>query len=149
VNWLERTGNKLHYNTRSWKVRNFLLFETGDALHPLDVSESERLLRTEPYILDSRIFIDSVDTASGAVYLKVYTKDMWSITAGADGNLSGPAGEVFLAESNFLGLGHRISNRVRVDPNLPRDWKYSGNYSVTNIGNSYINGRVFYEFFEP
>lgn len=148
-NWLERTANKTHYNTRSWHVRNFLLFETGDKLDPLEISESERLLRTQPYILDSRILIDSVDTASKQVFLKVYTKDIWSITGSASGSLKGPAGVLSATESNFLGLGHRVNSRVRADPALPRGWKYSGNYLVSNIGNSYINGRLYYDFREP
>lgn len=133
--YLGRLANKFHTYTRTNIIKNHLFFSEGQILDPVKIEDSERILRRMPYILDARIMVDSLN--SDAVRVTVVVKDNWSLY---------PGGQVYeidrfrfsLSEQNFLGLGHQFTNELRYDQeNTPRVG-YVGNYSFTDIKNTFI-----------
>jgi hypothetical protein len=146
-NWLEKTGNKFHFITRRGRIRNMLLFRQGDPLEPFAVSESERLLRQTAYLLDAKIF--ALNTASSdSVDLLVYTKDIWSIGAGASYTPTTSRGRTAIKDVNFLGLGHRLEFAYDFGRPEPQKYGVQGLYRIENISNSYITAELLhYDFY--
>jgi hypothetical protein len=106
--WLYRLMNKLHIVTREKTVDDQLLFQPGDSFDPRVIAESERILRANKYLWDAEI-TPSLD-ADGNVDVKVWTRDVWTLTP--EITLSRDGGEnrtVFgIEESNLLGRGQRV-----------------------------------------
>ena len=53
--WVARTANFLHITTRESVIRHALLFKMGDAVNAATIHETERLLRSLPWIQDATI----------------------------------------------------------------------------------------------
>ena len=129
-------GNKLHTYTRKSIIRNHLFFSVGELLDPVKLEDSERVLRSKPYIQDARILVDTLN--SDAVRIVVVVKDNWSLY---------PGGQVYdfdrfrfsLQEQNFLGYGHQFTNEIRYDQEDTPRVGYIGQYSINNIKNSFVN----------
>ena len=148
-NWLERTGNKLHVLTRERIIRRDLLFRTGDSFDPELVVRSQQLLRSRPYISDTRVEVlpDSLDTTH--VDIVLHTRDNWTITL--DAGLRGEGRTmVGISDVNILGTG----NKLKVETNFSRnDFSYGGNmveYEIPNLLGSFFRlkaggGTNFYE----
>ena len=73
LEWARTTVRAAHANTRDVVVRRFLLFREGEACREVQRSESERILRAQPYLVDARIGVFE-DEADG-VRLVVETRD--------------------------------------------------------------------------
>jgi hypothetical protein len=143
--FFEKAGNSLHTRTQKAQVRSMLLFERGEALEPLALSESERLLRQTSYILDARVLVNENTTTQDSVDIIVVTKDIFSISGSAAFNTNSGAGRIGLNDLNFLGMGHEFRNVYQFGlDSLRRSWTYSGSYSVDNISNTFISGQVIY-----
>jgi len=94
----------LHTNTSDDVVRQFLLFGVGDLCTEIERSESERILRVQPFLVDARV--RAFDDGAGGVELEVATRDEFSVVAnvriaGESPVLRGIA----LGESNLAGRG--------------------------------------------
>jgi hypothetical protein len=129
-NWIFRTANRVHLETRPSVIARQLLFKTGDPYLPERLAESERLLRLNAYLYDAKI--RPVAYHDGKVDVEVTTRDVWTLNLGAGFSRAG--GKNFttfqIEDSNFLGTGKevsilrtsdvdRTSNVVRYrDPNL-------------------------------
>lgn len=138
--YLERVGNKLHIATKERIIRNLLLFKEGNKADPLKISESERLLRLSPSIFDARIYIYNIGKTDSLDVL-VVVQDKWSLISWSAFNINAP--DIGLSESNFLGVGHQIQQRVVWNLNDPYPTTH-GRYGVYNIGKSYVQGNVYY-----
>jgi hypothetical protein len=104
-----RAANSLHVRTRDPVIERELLFEVGDDYDPLLVEETERNLRSLPFI--RRAEISATVNQQGTVDVVVRTYDSWTleVVAGfkrAGGVTSVKAG---LAEHNILGQGKAAS----------------------------------------
>lgn len=140
VNWPQRWADRLHRRTRPHIARNLLLVKEGEPLDPLKASESERLLRAQPYVNDARIEVLPVPGEKDLVDLLVLVHDRWSIVLDVEGDLSG--GSVRLEERNLMGWGHLLSNRAAVQLGRPKvEW--AGSHQVYNIGRSFGGSRVY------
>ncbi len=84
VAWLQRFQQKIHALTRPEVVRAFVLLAEGEKCEERRRSESERLLRAQPYISQARV--QPVDAGGGEVILDVSVVDEFAI--GADLSLS-------------------------------------------------------------
>ena len=143
--FLDKAGNSLHTRTQKSQVRSMLLFKRGEALEPLALSESERLLRRTQHILDARVLVNEQTSTQDSVDIIVITKDVFSISGSGAFNTNTGAGRIGLNDINFLGLGHQFRNVYQFGlDSVRRSWTYSGSYSVDNIYNSYISGQVIY-----
>jgi len=94
----------LHKNTSDAVVRQFLLFDAGDVCTEIARTESERILRVQPFLVDARI--RAFDDSAGGVEIEVETRDEFSVIAGL--RIVGEAPQlrgVALGESNLMGQG--------------------------------------------
>lgn len=135
---LQKAGNRLHITTRKWIISNKLLFKSGDALDPLALSESERLLRQSAFSNDVRIFVSEADPDEVDVYVRV--QDKWTITAPLE--VTAQQANVTLRDQNFLGLGYQFDQYLGVK--TPGRYEASGIYSLYNIDNTYISSTLAY-----
>lgn len=141
---LQRLGDKVHYNTRRWIIKEKLLFKEGDEIDAVKISESERLLRQSPYITDDKIYLDSITGDHDSVDAIVIVKDVFNYSGGATGNPAIPNGNANITDINFLGLGQAITNSVSYNPQYIQRYGYSGMYTVPQIANTYLSTQIHY-----
>ncbi len=142
-NNIERLGNKYHINTRKYIIRNILLFKPNKKLDPLEISESERLIRLYPYVNDARIYVSRITTGSNAdsVDITVMVQDKWSAIIGSSFDVNNP--NIKIVERNLFGLGHQLEQSI-THHNSDGTISTSGKYTIFNTGNTFINSSVFY-----
>jgi hypothetical protein len=106
--WAYSLANRLHVRTRPDVIRHELLFEVGDCFDPLLIEESERLLRSYPFI--SSVDIYGIQQPGGGFHVIVDTEDEWSTQVEARVNLSSgfKLEGLELRERNLLGTGREI-----------------------------------------
>ncbi len=143
-NIMEKAGNALHIKTGRRLIRNKLLFEANEPLEPLALVESERLLRQTQYILDTRIIVNEATTTDDSVDVYVVTKDIFSLGGSGSFSPSSGSGRIALRELNFLGQGHQARTSYRFNMAAPRPWELTGEYTVENIGRTYISADLRY-----
>lgn len=108
-NWLFRTANRLHIQTRPQVIERQLLFKSGDPVSVRVIEETERLLRSNRYLYDVKF--RPVQVQDGIVDIEVVTRDTWSLDVGANASRAGGAnaGGIHIAEYNLLGSGTTIT----------------------------------------
>lgn len=108
-NWLFRTANRLHINTRESTLADRLLFREGDAYLGRLLEESERLLRDTRYLYDAAV--RPIRYADGVVDVEVVTRDVWTLNPGVSFGRKGgkSTSGVELEELNLLGRGSQIN----------------------------------------
>ena len=111
----EHFGNKIHINTKDFTLKNLLLFKKNQALDPLLIQESERLIRSQRYVRRVKIEAIPIGNSPDSVDIVVKSLDTWSIIP--NGNLSNSVMEAKITERNLIGLGHQLSvcNKNRYD----------------------------------
>ena len=137
TSWLGQIGNALHFETREWVVRNALLFSEGDAIDAVELSESERLLRSAGYFLDARITIESKEEDSAVVV--VTTKDMWTLTFLISYDTKNKNSYFGFRDDNIIGLGHKLDAALTHDEDKSIGLGGTLRYYAMNIAGSYIN----------
>jgi hypothetical protein len=104
----EAVANVLQVTTRESVVRNLLLLAPGDRCDELRRVESERLLRSQPFIADAQVRLMRAGT--GTTFLSVQTSDEAAIIIGARLNTSGNPVRAFrFGNSNIAGTAVRAS----------------------------------------
>lgn len=142
-NWLERTGNRLHVNTRENVIRrSYLLFKEGDEVNPNVLRDNERLLRSTSIFHDARILVLPREGSRQFVDVYVITQDVWSLLptggAGALNRFS-----VGFEQRNFRGLGHQLYSQVAYNGTDPRQRaEYRGRYTVPFIGKTFLTAQA-------
>ncbi|HMU76724.1 MAG: hypothetical protein K1X73_03215 [Bacteroidia bacterium] len=141
---LINAGNFLHNKTSSSQIKKLMIIETGDEFDSLLVSESERLIRTQPYIRDA-IIIPHKNELNQTIDLEVRVLDNWSILIG--GGMSETNTKISITEKNFAGLGHTFENSYR--------WYYNKNadiiessYEVPNLLGTHADAKILYHLNE-
>ncbi len=111
-------GNSLHWRTRQATVKADLLFAVGDTCDPRRLAETERLLRSRPYLRFARV--TALPGPDGGVTVTVLTRDELSLEARARGGGGGgfPLRFLKLGEDNVLGRG--LAVRGQYDNGGPR-----------------------------
>lgn len=108
-NWLFRSLNRLHVNTREDVVATQLLFAEGDPLDVDLVRESARILRSRGYLTGA--FIAPEFICSDSIDILVVTRDSW--VTEPELSFSHEGGEttsgIGIKDGNFLGRGEHIS----------------------------------------
>lgn len=142
-NWLMRTANRLHTDTREGIIRrSFLLFRKGDRVDANQLRDNERLLRSSNIFHDARIIV--VPRPGSQVFVDVYviTQDVWSLLPSGDvGGLD--RFRLTLEQRNFRGLGHTFINSVRYDGrDSLQKLNYRGRYFIPYIGKTFFSGQV-------
>ncbi|CAN5327903.1 hypothetical protein BH09BAC4_BH09BAC4_17970 [soil metagenome] len=143
ANWIERTGNRLHTNTREHVIRNsYLLFQQGDALNPTVLRDNERLLRTTSIFHDARILVLPRPGSKQFVDVYVITQDVWSLLPnGGFGGLTNFS--VGFDQVNFRGLGHQLFAQLAYSGTDPRQkLEYQARYKVPFIGKTFLTAEA-------
>jgi hemolysin activation/secretion protein len=133
---LFRLANRWHIITRDSVIAQQLLFRTGDRFSQRELEESERLLRQNNYLYDTKI--TPISYEDGVVDIRVWTRDLWTLMPGVSVSRSGGENRsrVELSEQNLLGRGVRL--RVSYVENVDRD-STSFEYSDKNLGDSWTS----------
>ncbi|MDR6525696.1 hypothetical protein J2787_001066 [Chryseobacterium rhizosphaerae] len=137
--WYDWITNHLHSNTKNSTVNNYLLFAEGEEYNAQKLYESERLLRTMPFI--NRVNISVSDSTSGKDSIDVVVKvlDSWSLKPRV--SYSGSKIGLGVTEENVFGLGHELNFLYRNDSKEKQDYLF-GSYTAYNLFGSYINAQV-------
>lgn len=145
--WLARVGNKMHINTHGRIIRNNLFFSVGDLFDEGLIVDSERIIRSLPYVKDARIFV-SKENEDGSLDLIIIVKDVWSISADVDFDGIDNT-DLSISDRNFLGLGHEVRNELLFDQNNTPRIGYGGSYIINNIKRTFIRGEFNFVESEP
>lgn len=118
----------LHSRTKPSTIRDRLRFSEGDPLDSARLSESERLLRQERFLAESRLATRQLP--DGRTLLEAETWDRWSTSIPVSfirtgGELTWSLG---VRESNLLGTGQDIGGYYQ---SAPRRDTWIGNYQNT------------------
>lgn len=140
-NFLIRTGNKLHIKSQLITIRNLLVIYQNQPFDSLLVKESERLVRSQPYVRDVSFFVKAVSKNSDSVDIFIRELDTWTIIPAVTASTS--RFTFRLTERNFLGLGHEFKNAYTWHSDSGDD-AYSTKYYIPNIRNTYINTTFIY-----
>ncbi|MEK6524107.1 hypothetical protein [Myroides odoratimimus] len=139
-NKVEEIGNKLHFKSKNFTIKNFLIFKEGDRFDSLKIKESERLLRTQSFV--RKVTMYPIPTSHpDSVDVLVRELDSWSIYP--TGSISTSSYRIKLRDRNFAGLGHDVilqyTNRYK-----ERKQGVYFDYTVNNIQNTFIRANLLY-----
>ncbi|WP_234735842.1 BamA/TamA family outer membrane protein [Tellurirhabdus bombi] len=148
ANWVAKTGNRLHRDTREGTIRrSFLLFEKGQRVDANQLRDNERLLRNTNIFHDARIIVVPRKESDEFVDIYVITQDVWSLEpAGSFGGFNRFA--LGMNQRNFRGFGHTLFNYVSYRRNdTIQKAAYRGRYLIPYIGKTFLTGQadVIYE----
>ncbi len=130
-NWLYRTVNYLHIDTRHRAIEKQLIVHPQTALDARVVQENERLLRDNPYLADAMIVPHQI--CGGQIDLLVVVRDIWTLIPTVSFARTGGENrsEVGISDNNILGTGRRASI------------EYNRNADRTGISIKYRNSELF------
>lgn len=133
---LPRAANRLHIRSQKITIRNLLLIHRNDEFDSLLVKESERLVRSRPFVKEVLFTVTSTGKNSDSVDISIREIDNWSMIP--EIAISTTRMTVNVLDRNFFGLGHEFK------PGFT--WYQStGNnaltlkYFIPNIRNTFIN----------
>lgn len=137
--WYDWITDHLHSTTKISTVNNYLLFKEGEEYNAQKLYESERLLRTMPFI--NRVHISVSDSTSNKDSIDVIVKvlDSWSLKPRL--SYSGSKIGLGVTEENVLGLGHTFDFLYRNDSKEKQNYLL-GSYTAYNLFGSYINAQI-------
>jgi hypothetical protein len=141
LNWLSKTGNKLHIKSHEITIKNLLLIDQNQLFDSLLVIEAERLVRSRPYIRDVSFFVESASPGSDSVDVNIRALDIWSIVPSL--STSSSRTTIGVMDENFLGLGHEFRNEIARN-HTKDDYSYHTSYAIPNIRNTYIGASLDY-----
>ncbi len=108
-NRLYRLANWLHIDTRHKALRKQMIIEPGETLTQETLTENERLLRANSYLVDAMILPQKV--CADSIDLLVVVRDIWTFSPTVTASRSGGEDSTGagITESNLFGTGQRIS----------------------------------------
>ncbi len=139
---VETLGNRLHLKTKSFTIRNLLIFKKNQRFDSLVVKESERLIRTQRYVRRVLIRPIPIPNSPDSVDVSVRVLDSWSIYP--TGSLSSSTGRLQIIDRNFGGFGHEFSNQYKMRFNENKK-AYNTQYRVNNIYNTFVSTNLYYD----
>ena len=134
-------GNALHIKTKTWVIKNILLFKPGQALDQQSIDDSERLLRQSGYFYDARIYVEQI-AGSGNVNVHVNTKDKWTLNPQISYSPKDKNGYLGLRDKNFLGIGNVVGVTITHDEDTYIGWGGQFDYTINNIKGSFVNASL-------
>ncbi len=140
-NQLEKFLNKTRINTNEHIIRKNILFNIGDTISPLILSDNERLLRQLPFIDDARIIIVPVSETDADII--VLTKDVYSLAARV--STSGfKKGSFSLFDKNIFGMGQELGIDIPYNSDFSDSPGFGVHYAINNIRKSFIDLNTYY-----
>ncbi|WP_281613814.1 hypothetical protein [Flammeovirga sp. SubArs3] len=132
-----RYANGIHNRTKEYVIDNNLIFNVGDLISDNEISESERILRTLPFIKDAEIY--GCELPNNLIDIYVVTKDQWTIgVTGGTYNRNDFGAGVY--NSNFLGMGQYVAIGGIYQPDSPKGkLGFDVQYNYRNISGTFID----------
>ncbi|WP_294328920.1 hypothetical protein [uncultured Chryseobacterium sp.] len=139
LKWYDWFADHLHSTTRTSTVNNYLLFKEGEEYNAQKLYESERLLRTMPFINRVNISVSDDHSSKDSIDVVVKVLDSWSLKPRL--SYSGSKIGLGVTEENVLGLGHTFDFLYRNDSKDKQDYVL-GSYTTYNLFGSYISAQI-------
>lgn len=136
----EKTGNRIHRNTREVTLRNSLNINTGQKVAPYELSEKEVIIRNLPYIADvmiAPIMVPQTDS----IDLYVAVQDVWSIGFHWEPNTPSK-GSVEVYDENAFGYGHEAVLKTRYSSERSPSTGFEAYYTINNIGPEIVKLKI-------
>jgi hypothetical protein len=114
-------------------------------LSPFIISESERLLRSKPYIYSAEIRVMEEKNNPDSVKILVRARDIWSIRPDGSFDLSNNRGFLRLEDINFLGYGMSFFGAAKRNYTFGRKWSIDGGIQLDNVLREHITVNVLRE----
>lgn len=135
--------NDLHVHTSNSIIRHNLLLRQGRLLHPSELADNERVIRSLRYVKDARIYVLPREN-SYKTDLLVVTKDVFPIRFDYHGSSQDVATSLGISNINLLGQGHELASNLVLDNRPGRKYGFDGYYRIPNIRGTFINGEANY-----
>ena len=134
----------LHPYTRESVLRQYLRFGQGEALDPLKLADTERLLRGIEYVADVRLHIVPLTGDADEVAVVVEIRDR--LPVGARLTVRGvDRFEPGLFHANAGGLDLRLGADLRYRSGVTPETGWSGDLRKRNMGGSFVDFELGYE----
>lgn len=163
TNIFENSGNIIHVKSKKFNIRNRLLFHENEKLDKLKLQESERIVRSNSFISDVTIRIDTNYKSKDSVDIIIRAQDRWSINN--DGNFAPGNYKIAATENNFFGTGHQFGTAFSKPnlfdttiityrfsyfaPYIKQTFVTVGAQYVHEVGNEYSGVTISRSFFSP
>jgi hypothetical protein len=143
VNYVTKTANRLHYNTKEFVIRNNLFIREGKPLNPYRVADNERSLRNLNFIKDARIYVNPIAHRPDSVDLLVVTRDVFSL-GGSFSPTFPTKVDASIQDINVGGRGQTLQYGQLFDTNRKPKTGYRFFYQFSNIKGSFIDAAAGY-----
>lgn len=131
----EKFANKVQNKTRTWVIKDELLFRECDAVDPLAFSDTERNLWLKNIYKDIKFVITLVDTDQVDVVIYIRDRWNWSLETSVDFNRI-TTGPVF---SNIGGFPQQFAVAVSFNYHLNNPYTIAAGYRYSNIAATHID----------
>jgi hypothetical protein len=135
---LIRFANRLHYDTKTWVIKQSLFFSEGDTVNAYRLVDNERYLRRLPFILDARIYVINSYENSDSIDIVVLTKDVFEY-GGAISQFNNTQAAANVFNGNLLGAGQRVGIGFSWNNAYTPQWRTGANYIKYNLGGSFAD----------
>ena len=138
--FIQKGGNILHNKSSQFTIRNQLLIRKGKPLDPLELKESERLIRQSEYARDLVVSVEPVPY-SDSIDVFIREQDLWSIGMGIAAT---PLKETVLyKDKNFAGLSHQ-TEVYWYHYNDTQENLVEGSYTIPYLRNTYMTATGYF-----
>ena len=135
---LIRLANDLHYNTRTWAIKQALFFKEGDTVNAYKLVDNERYLRSLPFIQDARIYVINSYQKGDSIDIVVVTKDLYEY-GGTISNFSPGQVAATVFNTNLLGAAQKLFLGFNWNKRYSPEWRTGGGYTKYNIAGTYTD----------
>ena len=137
-NKLVRFANMLHYDTRTWMIKQSLFFREGDTVNAYKLVDNERYLRRLPFIQDARIYVINSYSNNDSIDIVVLTKDVFEYgTSISSFNNTQASATVF--NNNLFGAGQKLAFGFSWDNTYNPQWRTGASYTKYNVGGTFAD----------
>jgi hypothetical protein len=140
---LIRFANRLHYDTRTWVIKQSLFFQEGDTVNAYKLVDNERYLRRLPFILDARIYVINSYENNDSIDIVVLTKDVFEY-GGSITQINGTQAAATVYNNNLLGAGQRVAFGFSWNNSYTPQWRTGASYTKYNVAGSFADVAVGY-----
>lgn len=138
--FLLNTGNKFHLKTRVSTLKNLIIIRENQVFDSLRLKESERLIRSQPYVRDVVFNYNKLRGSKDSVDVYIRVLDNWSINGSVGVSATKPGFNI--TDHNFSGLGHTFEPSFHMNTKTS-ETSYTFNYIVPNFRNSFVTGQAY------
>lgn len=142
---VEKALNRFRNKTKDTVIRSNLLLSVGASLDPYTMADTERVLRSLPFIEDALLYVKPVPQSPDSVDVIVVTKDAFGIGLGGSMDKL-DEWNASLFDRNFLGQGTELRYSLLYDGDDAPATGHDVRYTVENIKSTFTTGLINYRY---